>query len=757
MSEKVYEAATLLSAAKERVKGYKSLKKDIEALKKTMQAVVDLGDNLKGKGADNIKSFYKGHVDIADQWLNLINARIEFFSNLSIPMESENLSGKTVVYEAFLEGDLKQANAQSITMVKEQKKALQDIFNEIDDIISLTVFSDKTVMNDLDHADDKREKNLKAVESFDKDMTKEYEMMDSFIQTVVASVNQLLSSTAQNGEVSPMNFDKKSYESSEVYKLQKDMNKQATSYVDYKKEQRKGYEDFKRAQAEANKPWYEKTWDTVVNFTGEITGYYDYKRAKDGVDPVTHEKLTTAQRATSAAMAAAGFIPFVGWGGRIVKGGSALYKTTRGIQAANGALKAYKTEKTFDALYTVERGIYGLTAANGFNEYVFGRDFLGNELTDEQRQMSLYQSLGLLGGSFLTSRNVGTYYQTGKQAVTNPKATFQSFRNVLNKDNMDRVLKDTYKQVQDGTRSFKEGMKNVAQEFIPRSNARPLLETIGGGVENSSPRMREALGKTKDRLYTYSQKTVNKLNEKMDNVSNSLKNVVQNTTEKINSVRGKNSVPSTSNKIDLPLERKKHYRMKIDEAETLGDYNKANDIRFERYSEETVTPLSRNEWDVKQKNLRQIQKRGREEELKGRKALEEHLDRKLEDNNAGEVVTYMSSEGHLTRPDSIGRNDKNEIDLVHDHKHKMGGEDQVIHNDKQMRAEKEMIEAADGKHVVTMSSDKPDLDGIPPNPRPSGPLGQESNIYYTDPSSGKVTHEWLFDKDLPGGGEWIKL
>ncbi|OSX90398.1 hypothetical protein S3E15_01805 [Bacillus mycoides] len=35
----------------------------------------------------------------------------------------------------------------------------------------------------------------------------------------------------------------------------------------------------------------------------------------------------------------------------------------------------------------------------------------------------------------------------------------------------------------------------------------------------------------------------------------------------------------------------------------------------------------------------------------------EHLGRELENNNVGKVVTYTSSEGYLTRPDSIGRND----------------------------------------------------------------------------------------------------
>ncbi|WP_433948252.1 ADP-ribosyltransferase [Bacillus tropicus] len=207
----------------------------------------------------------------------------------------------------------------------------------------------------------------------------------------------------------------------------------------------------------------------------------------------------------------------------------------------------------------------------------------------------------------------------------------------------------------------------------------------------------------------------------------------------------------------LTSEREEYYRKKIDEAKARGDYKAADDIRYDRHCEETKKPLERKDWDARTENLRKSKERGREEEIKGRKALGEHLDRQLEDNNAGEVVTYTSSEGHLTRPDSIGRNDKGEIDLVHDHKHKMGEKEQTIHNDSQMRAEREMLEDKNGSHVVTISSDKPDLNGIPPKPRPSGPLGEKSEIYYTDPSSGKVTHKWEGNSRLPGGGRWKKL
>ncbi|RWQ76923.1 ADP-ribosyltransferase [Bacillus cereus] len=221
--------------------------------------------------------------------------------------------------------------------------------------------------------------------------------------------------------------------------------------------------------------------------------------------------------------------------------------------------------------------------------------------------------------------------------------------------------------------------------------------------------------------------------------------------------KGSGGSNANPNKIKLTPEREKYYRIKIDEAKARGDYKEADNIRYNRHCEETKEPLERKEWDVKRENLRKSQERGREEEIKGRKALGEHLNRTLEDNNSGKVVTYTSSEGHLTRPDSIGRNAKDEIDLVHDHKHKISDKEHVIHNDSQMRAEREMLEDKNGSHIVTISSDKPDLNGIPPHPRPSGPLGKDSDVYYTDPNSGKVTHKWENNTRLPGGGRWKKL
>ena len=108
-------------------------------------------------------------------------------------------------------------------------------------------------------------------------------------------------------------------------------------------------------------------------------------------------KLSEAERIAAGAMAAAGFIPIVGWAGRAVKGGSAIYKTAKGFNAAENALDAYKSSKGLDVLKQTEYGLYGLTAANGLGEAVTGRDMFGNELTEEQRQNSLMNALGIAG------------------------------------------------------------------------------------------------------------------------------------------------------------------------------------------------------------------------------------------------------------------------------------------------------------------------------------------------------------------------
>ncbi|MEI2401396.1 HNH/ENDO VII family nuclease [Niallia taxi] len=56
-------------------------------------------------------------------------------------------------------------------------------------------------------------------------------------------------------------------------------------------------------------------------------------------------------------------------------------------------MSTYKNVQAFSTLEKTEMGIYGLLSANGLSEYTTGKDMFGNELTAEQRQASLTQSI----------------------------------------------------------------------------------------------------------------------------------------------------------------------------------------------------------------------------------------------------------------------------------------------------------------------------------------------------------------------------
>ncbi|QAA21805.1 pre-toxin TG domain-containing protein [Sporolactobacillus terrae] len=148
----------------------------------------------------------------------------------------------------------------------------------------------------------------------------------------------------------------------------------------------------KQREAKINRPWYQKAGSAVATFAGELSGYYDYLRAVEGVDPETGRKLSAA-----GAMAASTFIPIIGWGGRIAKGGAAIYKTARGMEAAGKALNAYdQANRTLKVLSQSEKGINALLAANGITQAATGRDLFGKQLTKEEQQNSLLQGVFMM-------------------------------------------------------------------------------------------------------------------------------------------------------------------------------------------------------------------------------------------------------------------------------------------------------------------------------------------------------------------------
>lgn len=398
---KVFESQSLTDEADKRKKQYEALEEQLRALKQAFQGMADLGDALKGKGADNIKDFFQGQAEIADSWLTLVSAQIAFLNGISGDIKDQELSD-TYVETSFLEHELPNADLKASEIVSAHKAEIDSILSGISDIIHLDTYTLDDYADKMGDAQKTRRDTITAVDTLDESLTAEYQNLESLDNAVLSKYSVLMQATSNGKSASPMYYDKKAFHSNEIYKSVTATEKQGTDYIDAKAQQAEARRLQEKAEEEANKPWYEKTWDGICNFTGEVTGYYDYKRAAEGVDPVTGEKLSTAERVTAGAMAAAGFIPVVGWAGRVFKGGKAIYKTGKTVIAAEHALDAYKTGKSLDILKMTEMGAYGLVASNGFSEAVTGRDMFGNKVSEEKRkQGALEAALSLVGAGAL--------------------------------------------------------------------------------------------------------------------------------------------------------------------------------------------------------------------------------------------------------------------------------------------------------------------------------------------------------------------
>ncbi|MDP1380486.1 T7SS effector LXG polymorphic toxin [Priestia megaterium] len=551
---KVYDAKALFDVAKDREKAYDELLSQLGELKKALQGVADLEGSLEGKGADNIKSFYKQHVDTAGQWENLIKMQQSYFSTLHVKAEKAKLSGSTIVDESFLETELKNANSNAKEMVAQQHDDLQSILNGIDDIVSISAFSTSEFNDKIEEAEKKRTDTIEAVNQLDAEWSKEYSEMDDFYAVVDMLVSGLELATSQGGSVYQLAFDEKAYHDSELYKVQTKLNDYATSYVDYNKQQEEVYELEKKQEEEANKPWYEKTWDAVSTFTGEVSGYYDYKRAAEGVDPVTGEKLSTSQRVAAGAMAAAGFIPVVGWVGRAAKGGKAIYKTAKGLSAADHALDAYKSAKSFKVLEQTEKGLYGLVAANGLGEYMTGRDMFGNKISEEQRKASLLQALGIAGAGALSTKVAG---KMGQSLATKGTEKLNNMRNTLRTSAVANVTKQAYQSVKNAPASWTQSLHKTYNNILDSSMPRLVPELVPAGPALAQQTVRETLQNVKQQTMQMIGKVSVKdkpVSEYLNDITtsgrvnkdkmNQLKNAIQNnrfSVEELSEISGKMS------------------------------------------------------------------------------------------------------------------------------------------------------------------------------------------------------------------------
>ena len=211
--------------------------------------------------------------------------------------------------------------------------------------------------------------------------------------------------------------------------------------------------------------------------------------------------------------------------------------------------------------------------------------------------------------------------------------------------------------------------------------------------------------------------------------------IKQNTADDMVNLQDKSALGSDN----LTKKQREHFRAAIDTPQDTAD-----DARFKRNvvsrHNRELPPKTRGDWSKSNETAKKNRALGQQNEKAAREALSKHKGESLVDNNnavaSGGKVQQRSGNSldYKARPDSLGDT------TVHEHKHFTAeNSNPVVYNTKQLEEQRKAF--PDKDHVLTISSDLPCKDGVPPC-RPSSKIKRESEVLYFDNDKKTITHKW---------------